>query len=804
MNDFNPSARKYTAPPGPTRRRFLRDTALAMSALAIVPLQARDAAGQTARPQSRGIPVDPRRASGAWELMLLDPAPPGIGETGSTAVGDIDGDGKPEIVIGGAGALLWYRPTTFEKGLIARGHFHCGLAVADIDGDGRQEIVAGREIEKDGKGTDRWAIYWFKPGKGLDHPGVEYLIDPLTAGGPHDLLFADLDGDGKPELVANAMYSPTPGLYAYKPGPAAAQPWKKQLVQTGLPVEGTAAGDLEGQGLVNLVSGPYWFSPPAGGPFSGEAWRQHKFAPGFRDMCRVALIDVNGDGRLDIVVVEDEYPDGHLSWFENRLGLDAEHPWAEHPMESKLIFPHSLRAWRDAKTQAVNVFLGEMNEGGWGAPYNFDARLLKYVLSDQGKSVRRELLYQGEGTHEAIVADVDGDGVPEIVGHAAQVIYTQYPDNIGWVQVFKQRRGPPRFQNYRHEFIDQQKPYTATDILWVDVDGDGSPDVVCGAWWYKSPHWERHPIPGIGQILNAFDVDKDGRKELIAIKAKPGAGDFYSALSSELCWLKPIDPLHDRWEEHHIGTGSGDWPHGTVVAPLLPGGRIALIAGYHNRTHPEIFELPDNPSSAPWARRVLANIPYGEEMVAHDLDGDGKLDLIAGPYWLENLGDGEFTPHLLAEGYGKVARVVVADINGDGRPDIVVAEEDGNWNTRHIYFARVAWLENTGDPRRHGFIPHVVDRIHCPHSLSVADLDGDGKPEIVAAEHDPFNPYKNRCRLFVYKLADPRGSAWFRFMLDDKFEQHCGAKVVELAPGKLGIIGHAWMESRYVHLWRPD
>jgi hypothetical protein len=96
----------------------------------------------------------------------------------------------------------------------------------------------------------------------------------------------------------------------------------------------------------------------------------------------------------------------------------------------------------------------------------------------------------------------------------------------------------------------------------------------------------------------------------------------------------------------------------------------------------------------------------------------------------------------------------------------------------------------------------VIDRIICPHSLSVADLDGDGKPEIVAAEHDPFHPYKSRSRLFIYKLADPNGTAWFRYALDDKFEQHCGAKVVELAPGKMGIIGHGWAESRYVHLWR--
>jgi hypothetical protein len=743
-------------------------------------------------------------AGGNWDLMILD-ANRGS-ELGSTAVGDIDGDGRMEVVIGGATELMWYRPKTFEKGVIARGHFHCGVAINDIYGDGIKEVVAGREIVKDGKPTDRYALYWFKPGKDLREPWTEHVIDPGPQGGPHDVLFADLDGDGKPELIANAMYSGTPALYAYKPGASPSDPWKKQIIQTGLSAEGTAAGDLEGNGKMDIVFGPYWFSPPAAGPFSGQPWKQNVVAAGFRELCRVALIDVNGDGRLDVVMDEDEFPDGHLSWFENRVGVDAQHPWVEHRIDERLNFPHTLQAWREGKTGAVNVFTAEMNAGGWDAPYNYDARLLKYVLTDHGRSVQRELLYQGEGTHEAIMADLDGDGVPEIVGQAAQVVNKD--SNIGWVQIWKQRpaQSPPSpLLSYHHQFLDREKPYTGTDILAVDVDGDGLPDVVCGAWWYKNPTWERYEIPGVHEILNAYDIDGDGRKELIGIKKKPGAGTdgFYSGLTSELYWLKPIDPAHGRWEEHRIGTGSGDWPHGTLIAPLLPGGKLALVAGYHDGTHPEIFEAPAD-LTKPWPRRVLAEIRYGEEMAAYDLDGDGRLDIVAGPYWLENLGNGQFEPHLLAEGFGKVARMAIADINGDGKPDIVVSEEDLSYQTRQSYLARVAWLENTGDPRHKKFIPHVIDNIRCPHSVSVTDLEGDGQLEVIAAEHDPFKPYRSRCRLFAYKKADPKGTAWYRYTLDDRFEQHDGAKIIELAPGKLGIIGHGWAEDKYVHLWTTD
>ena len=122
---------------------------------------------------------------------------------------------------------------------------------------------------------------------------------------------------------------------------------------------------------------------------------------------------------------------------------------------------------------------------------------------------------------------------------------------------------------------------------------------------------------------------------------------FYNNLSSKLCWLKAVDPENGRWEKYIIGQGRGDWPHGTLVAPVLPGGRLALLASYHScnngaADYPELFVVPDDPRQGVWEKRTLAEIIYGEEFGTADLTGNGLLDIVAGPYWLENLGNGAF------------------------------------------------------------------------------------------------------------------------------------------------------------------
>ncbi len=93
---------------------------------------------------------------------------------------------------------------------------------------------------------------------------------------------------------------------------------------------------------------------------------------------------------------------------------------------------------------------------------------------------------------------------------------------------------------------------------------------------------------------------------------------------------------------------------------------------------------------------IMGGYNYAYGIAAVDMTGNGVLDLVSantivGLYWYENDGQGNFTQHIIHERTDEwLERHTVADINGDGKPEIVIVD---NLNGGLLYFAF------DGDPR---------------------------------------------------------------------------------------------------------
>ncbi|MCK4514378.1 MAG: VCBS repeat-containing protein [Spirochaetaceae bacterium] len=696
------------------------------------------------------------------------------------------------MLTGGAGALLWYDPETGENGYIDdKVNGGVGLTIEDVDGDGVGEIF----LADDGSGAEPGcqAIAMYK----LDGDGwKKYLVDTTLPGSAHDIVFGDVDGDGIREIVTIACYSSYPGVFILKPtdfdGKLPVR-WTRHTVSEGVFTEGVSIGDLNGDGKMEIVSGPDWYEQPAGGPYGGP-WKRHTYATTYREMCRTSLADITGNGRPDIVITDSEYMDGTLSWYENRLDTDGPN-WIEHQLNDRVVYSHSLEVRERAG--GVDIFIAEMEQGGWKAPYNHDARLLLYSTEDGGTTWKERELYKGEGTHEATIKYGE-NGI------------TVYGKTLGryWLNARIQVWREPKVLShlsFNHVMIDRDKAEPGTDILAFDPFGNGKKAIACGKWVYLPDNWERIEIPGVSQIINACDIDGDGRDELIATTlGEPDSNGKISPFNNDICRLKLKEGSQYEWETHIVATGHGDWPHGSLVAPVLPGDKQALMLTYHSANggaddYPQIIPIPESMETERWNIDVLAQVRYGEEMAAADITGDGTLDIVAGNYWLRNNGDGTFTPHTIVEDF-MAARVAVGDIAGNGRPDVMLVEEKVDYTENIASFARMAWFECPADPENEPWKMHMVDSLRSPHSLSAGDIDGDGVTEFIAAEHDPFWPYRKRNRLFVYKSIDG-GTTWYRRTIDSRFEHHDGGKLADLGNGKQVIMSHGWKDSIYVHLW---
>ena len=275
---------------------------------------------------------------------------------------DLDSDGRNDFVLSfrqKAPALVWYRRTaaSWDRYVIDKDYLtvEAGGAVADIDGDGHPDLVFGA----DWQGGDVW--WWRNPGGHYD-PNTPWERHTIKRGGPHqhhDQVFANFKGTGKPQLAFWNQQAKQVLIADIPPEPRKVEVWPTAVLfssesqtQGGLYAEGVAAADIDGDGKPDLVAGNYWFKH-----IEGNTFKPIKFA---KFGGRVAVGRLIEDSKHPQIVVNSGDGIGPLAWYE--CNGDPEDPaaWVGHELVGRVIHGHSLQIADIDGDGHLDIFAAEM------------------------------------------------------------------------------------------------------------------------------------------------------------------------------------------------------------------------------------------------------------------------------------------------------------------------------------------------------------------------------------------------------------------------------------------------------------
>lgn len=658
----------------------------------------------------------------------------------TAALGDLTGDGEPEIARGGydyydghTNEVSWHENLgAGEIGAhraVARttSYLPTVMHIADISGDGLGDLLYGWG------GQLSWHE-WTAVG-----PGPEQVLASVP---DLEVLFSadvDADGDLDPILVGGSEVSWHENLG----GVLAAH---RVLRTTGGPVHDALFADLDLDGDLDLVGGGstgVWWAHNHGGGGIGRI-RGPRYLPAAAfDIVEVEAADLDLDGLVDVVASNNTA----VLWYRNEGGDLA----APVVLMDGLV----LETSGYGSALAVGDFDGDgdpdvaFGGGVWNDKFSWLPNQVSCRIDTDGDGLSDpdELVLYGS---DANLLDTDGDGLSD----AEEVLLGADPratdtDGDGLLDGVDDCPADPLDTDTDGDGFCDGIDLCVGDDATGDVDGDGlcndldpcagAPDVDQDADGVCDSSDNCPSVANHSQL----DADEDGYGD--ACDTCSGFGDGSTTFAPELPLVTGVRPYDmaagdldgDGQDEVVLETQLHNTAYGLYRADSegqLEAKVSLIVADVWARLH-QMYDidgdgavdvLGSTSDGLSWYRSgVSATLiaPGANTGVAGDLDGDGRVDVVsAGPSGVYvHLG----SPSGLGAGHrvlpeSDVEHLSIEDLDGDGDGDVLL-EIDGGIGSS------IKWMENTG-----------VDLIARPNIVSgqslwgTADFDGDGDPDILS------------------------------------------------------------------------